>query len=196
MQNLKMSLNATQQSNDQKILGLKERIVYLTKYHNCKESEIKKIKKQIKYLYQSAKQKYNSEDDIDEKQMSQIEKIRNWINDSVKLPQYFQLFIKHGYDDVSIILDMNNEDLIQIGIDKIGHRKKVMKYIHLLQNTENNNDMQSVFSFSEIEIDSSKQTSVSTESIQMQKLNENFCPTCKSFNFSDALSCKLCDTSL
>ena len=51
----------------------------------------------------------------------------------VKLPQYFDILIENGYDDLESVGDVTMEELSQIGIDKIGHRKKILKHALLLK---------------------------------------------------------------
>eukprot|EP01084_Bolivina_argentea_P304332 525543_1 len=63
--------------------------------------------------------------------ISAQDKVRIWLTDKIKLPQYFDLFIKNGCDGLDIIADMNQDDLQEIGINR-EHRKKILKYIKLL----------------------------------------------------------------
>lgn len=58
------------------------------------------------------------------------EEIRLWLTVTMKMPQYLPLFIRNGYDDMEIVREMTDSELSQIGIDKIGHRKKMLKYLH------------------------------------------------------------------
>ena len=46
--------------------------------------------------------------------------VYKWLYDVVKLPKYFQLFNEHGYDDMDTMMGITDEELQQIGIDKIG----------------------------------------------------------------------------
>ena len=60
------------------------------------------------------------------------QKVRSWLTKIVKLPQYFQLLIENGFDDMECIGDLTLNDLKDIGMDKIGHRKKLIKYAQKL----------------------------------------------------------------
>ena len=55
-------------------------------------------------------------------------KVYKWLNETVGLPQYYDIFIENGFDDMEIISEMTVEHLKQIGIDKIGHQTKILKY--------------------------------------------------------------------
>eukprot|EP01084_Bolivina_argentea_P164979 286730_1 len=58
----------------------------------------------------------------------QIKSVKIWLENVVGLPQYYLTLIENGFDDFESIRDINSNDLIEIGIDKLGHRKKIMKY--------------------------------------------------------------------
>ena len=59
-------------------------------------------------------------------------KIKTWLMDTVKLPQYYHIFIDQGFDDLETIRCITRDDLKAIGIDKVGHQRKIMKYAHQL----------------------------------------------------------------
>lgn len=63
-----------------------------------------------------------------EEQKHKVENmLRKWLVEKVELPQYFDVFIEKGYDDVDMIENtLTDQDLIEIGIEKIGHRKKIL----------------------------------------------------------------------
>ena len=56
--------------------------------------------------------------------------VYTWLNNVVELPQYFELFVKDGYDEMETVMEMNDEELQEIGIDKKGHRKRILRHIH------------------------------------------------------------------
>merc|ERR1719361_589636 len=58
---------------------------------------------------------------------------------SYPLPQYFELLMINGYDDFESIADCTVDDLELIGIHKIGHKNKLMKYVALLKNDKIDN---------------------------------------------------------
>eukprot|EP01083_Nonionella_stella_P316197 1145216_1 len=113
---IRTQMNALQE--DVKVL--KQQIVTL------KEIDIKQMKKQM------AKLSRNQQED-EEKKPSKEEMVRMWLKDTVKLPRYADQFINEGYDDLEMVADMTMDDLINLNIDKRGHRKKILKYANKLE---------------------------------------------------------------
>merc|ERR1712228_791246 len=68
--------------------------------------------------------------------------VKQWLTDKVALPQYFDLFIQEGFDDIDTIENtVTKEDLLEIGIEKPGHRNKIMLFVQRLkQRNDNNNE--------------------------------------------------------
>ena len=62
-----------------------------------------------------------------------LQAVRRWMNSEVKLPQYLDLFIANGYDDLSVIQDLSIMDLEEMGIEKKGHRMRIVKAISNLK---------------------------------------------------------------
>merc|ERR1712181_94068 len=56
---------------------------------------------------------------------------KTWMDMVVHLPQYFALFVEAGYEDLSYIenMQLTEQDLVQIGIEKRGHRHKILNEI-------------------------------------------------------------------
>ena len=54
------------------------------------------------------------------------EELREWLKDVVKLPQYFQVFIENGIEDLDTVAALDKDTLKQIGIDKVGHQLKIL----------------------------------------------------------------------
>ena len=59
--------------------------------------------------------------------------LREWIENKVKLPQYLDLLIENGFEDLETLQDITMEHLREMGIDKIGHRIKLMKAVATLK---------------------------------------------------------------
>ena len=76
----------------------------------------------------------NTNSNNNDKIQSKEDMVNLWMTDNVELPQYIDLLIKNGYDDYECIGDITLDELEQIGIDKIGHRKKIFKYAQKLKN--------------------------------------------------------------
>ena len=71
-----------------------------------------------------------------------IERVKRWLSVDLKLEQYVILFIEEGYDDMDTIIEgMTDDELLQIGINKRGHRKKIMLSIQKLRKANENNDL-------------------------------------------------------
>jgi len=88
-----------------------------------------KINKLLKRNY---RQSDYEEEDRKTEEMSEKIKVENWLRHKVRLPEYFALLVNNGYDDLETIGDMDMEDLLHCGVQKDGHRKKMMKYIFAL----------------------------------------------------------------
>ena len=56
------------------------------------------------------------------------QKVKDWLCGSVKLPQYFDLFMKNGFDDLEIFSELDMEVLEQIGIKKRDHQEEILKH--------------------------------------------------------------------
>ena len=62
-----------------------------------------------------------------------LQAVRRWMRNEVKLPQYLDLLIANGYDDLSVIQDLSIMDLEEMGIEKKGHRMRIVKAISNLK---------------------------------------------------------------
>ena len=61
-----------------------------------------------------------------------------WLRDVVRLPQYTSLFMDDGYEDLFTMMQIDSEqDLIDIGVNKGGHRKKILALINVLKQSNN-----------------------------------------------------------
>ena len=63
--------------------------------------------------------------------------VMGWLNE-IGLNNYYWLFINSGCDDLETILTLNDNDLREMGIQKLGHRKKIMN--HIAKQTNDGND--------------------------------------------------------
>ena len=73
----------------------------------------------------------------DTKRKKERMKIAEWLANIVRLPQYYEMFMDQGFDDFEIIADITLNDLKEMGIDKIGHRKQILKYATKLKKSVN-----------------------------------------------------------
>jgi hypothetical protein len=51
--------------------------------------------------------------------------IKEWLA-AIQCEQYADTFIENGYDDVSVIKDLTEDELVSMGVKK-GHAKKIIK---------------------------------------------------------------------
>ena len=59
-------------------------------------------------------------------------KFENWLVNVVKLPQYMKHFQREALIDLNVVKMMREVDLINIGVDKTGHKLIFIKHIRLL----------------------------------------------------------------
>merc|ERR1712154_315663 len=69
-------------------------------------------------------------DDVDERAL-----VSKWMTEDVRLPQYIDVFFENGLEDTEVILTLTNDDLKDIGVKILGHRKKIM--LHIKKKLEN-----------------------------------------------------------
>jgi len=58
---------------------------------------------------------------------------KEWL-DNIGCGEYYSLFIDNGYEDFQTVLTLDDQGLIDIGIDKKGHRVKLLLNFHEIQN--------------------------------------------------------------
>ena len=78
-------------------------------------------------------------------------RFEKWMNESVALPQYIVHFHEHNYDRIDVVKTLDETELKQIGIYKVGHRRLIMEKIQELINKKEENNKQLVHSDKEIE---------------------------------------------
>ena len=63
----------------------------------------------------------------------QMKAVRRWLGTDVNLPQYLDMFIENGFDDLTVIQALTINDLLEMGIEKKGHRIKIVRAIAKLK---------------------------------------------------------------
>ncbi|XP_021270789.1 caskin-2 isoform X2 [Numida meleagris] len=58
--------------------------------------------------------------------------LMDWLS-AIGLPQYHKKLVNNGYDSITIVMDLTWEDLQEIGINKLGHQKKIMLAVKKLR---------------------------------------------------------------
>ena len=54
--------------------------------------------------------------------------IKQWLTETVKLPQYYRNFIDNAFLTLDTVCDVDKEDLLNIGIRLIGHQKEILRH--------------------------------------------------------------------
>ena len=85
----------------------------------CLESELSKLKQQSNC---SADQSTAFDSKHLETTYAEESKLKEWLTNEVKLPQYFVALKGDGFDDMESVQDVTEDDLKAIGIDKTGRR--------------------------------------------------------------------------
>ena len=75
----------------------------------------------------------NQGGDEEVKEETEEDKLRKWMENEVKLPRYFNVLKENGFEDMESVLDLTLIEMKEMGIDKMGHRKRIMKHIAKLQ---------------------------------------------------------------
>ncbi|XP_038228087.1 caskin-2 isoform X4 [Dermochelys coriacea] len=63
--------------------------------------------------------------------------LMEWLS-AIGLPQYHKKLVSNGYDSISIVTDLTWEDLQEIGVNKLGHQKKIMLAVKKLTDIRKN----------------------------------------------------------
>ena len=62
-----------------------------------------------------------------------IEAVKLWLKEKVELPQYTDIFLKHGIDKLSVVVLLEKSTLKEMGIYKIGHQLIILDQIQKLK---------------------------------------------------------------
>eukprot|EP01083_Nonionella_stella_P094852 266233_1 len=66
----------------------------------------------------------------------------SWLTYTVRLPQYVQLFLDYGYESMRMVQGIEGkQDLIDMGIEKVGHQRLFMRGIEKIQGIDFNINM-------------------------------------------------------
>eukprot|EP01084_Bolivina_argentea_P158627 276293_1 len=78
-----------------------------------------------------------------------------WLQNEVKLPEYYTEFVEHGYESLQFIKEIKDEsELVDIGITKLEHRVLIINAIHTL--SENTNYGNEGFNIISVDAETSK----------------------------------------
>ena len=79
------------------------------------------------------KESENKDGDEEVQEQPEAEKLRKWMKDEVKLPRYFNVLRDNGFDNLESLQDLTDWDLKEMGIDKMGHRRRIMRNVNMLR---------------------------------------------------------------
>ena len=96
--------------------------------------EILAMMNQLKEEMAALKEAQNQGDE-ELKEETEEMKLKKWMEEEVKLPQYFDLLKENGFEDLDGVQDLTDNDLREMGIEKMGHRRKIIKFVSKLKAT-------------------------------------------------------------
>lgn len=68
-----------------------------------------------------------------ENEKTDREQFKDWLKNTVKLDEYFHVFIENGFEDMISISKLTKDMLNQIGITKIGHQQRLLHFVDLIK---------------------------------------------------------------
>eukprot|EP01135_Chromosphaera_perkinsii_P003629 Nk52_evm8s250 gene=Nk52_evmTU8s250 len=97
--------------------------------------------------------------------MNRFSTVSDWL-ESIKLPQYVNVFLDNGYEDMDyLITDFSSEDLVELDITLPGHKKKIMSSLTRLNKASN--------SSSSAEVTANEDVSVATNSNKSEPVEKD-----------------------
>eukprot|EP01084_Bolivina_argentea_P157750 274880_1 len=124
-------LNKTVSTMQQKMNNLELRMDEEQK--NNDSDRIDKLVKEMKTIKQTMS-KLSLNNYINPEQ----QKLKSWLENKVKLPQYYDVFLNNGIDELSVVAMIDKNTLKDMGIDTIGHQVKILNYAKQLNKNNNN----------------------------------------------------------
>ena len=100
---------------------------------NSKEDDIAHILQEIDSIKSQLAQVRSANNIVSDPERG---KVKEWWENTVKLGQYYGLFIDHGVDDLSTVKLLTMDTIKGMGIDKIGHQMKILNKVIQLKQTE------------------------------------------------------------
>lgn len=70
--------------------------------------------------------------------------LRKWMKDELKLPQYLSTFKENGFENLEDVSCLQYSDLKEMGVNKLGHRRRIMAYIQKLKGADHTADEEDV----------------------------------------------------
>ena len=111
------SLKSTIESHSAKVLAIMSKLT----------EDMVTVKRGLREMQRNQANERNSKEEANEWTL------RKWMESEVKLPQYFEMLMENGFEDMESLKDITMEHLREMGIDKIGHRLRLMKSVAALK---------------------------------------------------------------
>merc|ERR1711879_330808 len=70
---------------------------------------------------------------VDDVEDSEKAELRQWMAQKVRLPEYFDLFIDSGIEDLGTAALLSFDTITRIGIDKVGHQMRILNEVEKLK---------------------------------------------------------------
>ena len=106
---------------------------HLGKNNQSQAVEILAMMNQLKEEVAALKEANNHRNNEELKEETEEMKLKKWMDDVVKLPQYFELLKEDGFDDLESVQDLTDNDLKAMGVTKTGHRRMLLRNVAKLQ---------------------------------------------------------------
>ena len=104
------------------------------------EHEINSLSQRVQSLELMIKSTDKAGDNKSETNGMKTDKTDNelyrWLKDQVKLVQYYDLFVKNGFDNLKSVALISDDVLLSMGIDLIGHRTLILFHVLDLKRLE------------------------------------------------------------
>eukprot|EP01084_Bolivina_argentea_P158020 275311_1 len=101
--------------------------------NNCKIIQEIYLGSESTWIVAKVKHKGNDISDKHLERLGKRQEIKVWLENEVNLEEYYDVFIENGFEDIESLQDLDENIMNSIGITKVGHRMKLMKYIKNLK---------------------------------------------------------------
>ena len=95
--------------------------------NNQKVDDLKRKVASIQRQLTEIRKMVGIKSNMNEPQLTDQEMVQKWLNETIRLPQYFELFMEQGFEDLDSIKFMTKDDLKEIGVDNTDHQRRILK---------------------------------------------------------------------
>merc|ERR1712080_145434 len=94
------------------------------------KNEINQLKKAVTQLKVANKNSNSNTDENGFINLTPQEKLKHFLENEVKLnDDLYDSFVENGFESIESLYDLTMEDLKELGITKLYHRKHLLKYV-------------------------------------------------------------------